>query len=154
MINGVIYPVERIRVRAPAGRVVTWTDIDYPTEKPTEVVHFSNGDIRGYVQGNFKGEFTAVVSLHEFDILNQSVSERGILGSLPMPVTVIYGAGDGESESIEDTLEIKIGSTKPVIKSNSTSGANEVMREVKGVLTKIPMLNGILAWIDPDGDSG
>ena len=147
MVNGIPYDHESIRMRVPAGLVVTLMDIDYEVKKEVKVVTTSRGEPRGETRGPYEGTFKANVSLFEFELLNASVEETGILGAPKMPVTVIFGA-DGE-EPVTDTLEVKIESTK----RTSKSGTDEIMMEIVGKQTKIALLNDIPAYVLPEDNA-
>ena len=146
-VNGIVYDFASIRVRVPVGLSVTFTEIDYDNKKPVEVKHNNLGEPRGQTRGNFEGTFKIVASLDEFEKLNESVKDTGPLGADPMPVTVIYGA-DGE-KPVTDELEVKIESTKRIAKT----GTDEVMQEIVGKQTKIPLLNGIPAYVVPEDNA-
>ena len=143
MVNGIPYAFERIRLRVPAGLVVTMSDIDYDGKKEKKVQTSVPGAPRGVTRGPFEGVFNAKVSLFEFNLLNESVSDTGILGAPPMPVTVMYGVGTEEPTT--DELEIEIESFKKMGKT----GTDEIMVELKGPQTKIPILDGVPAYVVP-----
>ena len=141
MVNGVPYPFERIRVTLPAGLVVTFTDIMYDGDKPGEVQTAVDSTPRGETSGPFQGKWSATIGLFEFDLLNRSLSDTGVLGAPPMPATVRYGA-EG-AEPITDELELKVRKFSQPLKK----GNGEIMREISGDQTKIPILNGVAAYI-------
>ena len=145
MVNGVPYDFESIRMNVPAGKVVTLQDLDYDGEKGVEVVTTGDGEPYGSTRGEYKGMFKAVVSLFEFNILNESVSETGILGAPPMPVTVKYGA-DGD-QPVVDKLEVKIEKFRKTIKK----GTDLAVVELTGKQTRIADLNGVPAYVVPRG---
>ena len=143
MVNGVPYPFERIRITLPAGLVVTFTDIMYDGDKPGEVQTAVDSTPRGETSGPWEGKWSGTISLFEFNLLNQSLSDTGIQGAPPMPATVVFGA-EG-AEPITDELELKIRKWSQPIKK----GNGEIMREISGDQTKIAILNGVPAYIPP-----
>ncbi|MCY4377341.1 MAG: hypothetical protein OXC31_26580 [Spirochaetaceae bacterium] len=146
MVNGVPYPFERIRITLPAGLVVTIKSISYDGERKSNVSTAVNSAPRGRTKGPWKGMWKATITLFEFNALNQSLSETGILGSPPMPCTAQYGA-EG-ADPIVDQLEIDIEKFSQDAKVED----DELVRELSGVQTKIPILNNVPAFVPYEGE--
>lgn len=146
MVNGVPYPFERIRITLPAGLVVTIKSISYDGKRPAKLSTAVNSKPRGRTKGKWGGTWKGTVTLFEFDMLNQSLSETGILGSPPMPCTVQYGA-EG-ADPIKDELEIDID----MFSQDAKVEDDELVREISGIQTQIPILNGVPAFVPYEGE--
>ena len=140
MINGIVYDHESIKVMLPTGMVSSIEEVSYGVKKDVDVSTDKSGRPRGTVHKAFEGDFKATMSLAEFELLNKANAATGILGAPPMPVVVTYGSIG--QPPVVDTLTVKI--TEVPRKSSKDS---EVMMEVTGKQTTIPILGGVPAYV-------
>lgn len=142
-VNGVSYDHESLEMEMPGvGTVLTLSEVNYSPTKEVEVKNDKNGVPHRVVRKGFKSDFDCTLARTEFNAFADSVSDTGVLGAEPLPITLTYGF-DGD-EPTEDEIEVKIEKVELGSKDD-----DEATVKLSGKLTQIPKLAGHDAYVVP-----